>query len=307
MNSNQIILHHYPQSPITEKVRVVFGMKGISWHSVLIPRVPPRPNLMALTGGYRRTPVMQIGADIYCDTACIIREIEHRFPNPPIIPDNIKGIAWGVGQWTDGPLFNDVVTVALVEMSATMPPEFLADRGLLYFGEDFSLEGIQANYAQSLAKVRAQFGWIDDNLSSNNYMLGIEPSIADVFCYYLVWFLRSRMEDGDQFLRQFKWLVAWEQLIRDIGHGTSDDMLDLEALDVARNANPLSPEYCDPDDPLGLAIGECITVEPASGGPQVAGALHSLSANHVAIIRNDENVQRDCVHFPRVGYKINRD
>ena len=28
----------------------------------------PRPDLMPMTGGYRRTPVMQIGADIYCDT-----------------------------------------------------------------------------------------------------------------------------------------------------------------------------------------------------------------------------------------------
>jgi glutathione S-transferase len=84
MESNQIILHHYPQSPVAEKVRIVLGMKGLSWKSVEIPRLPPKPNLVALTGGYRLTPVMQIGADIYCDTKCIIRELQRRFPFPTL-------------------------------------------------------------------------------------------------------------------------------------------------------------------------------------------------------------------------------
>ncbi|MCK4940436.1 MAG: glutathione S-transferase N-terminal domain-containing protein, partial [Rhodospirillaceae bacterium] len=61
MSSDQVILHHYPQSPVSEKIRVVLGMKDLTWKSVLIPRLPPKPNLMPLTGGYRLTPVMQIG------------------------------------------------------------------------------------------------------------------------------------------------------------------------------------------------------------------------------------------------------
>ena len=72
----ELILHHYPQSPVSEKVRVVLGLKGLSWRSVEIPRLPPKPDLMPLTGGYRMTPVMQLGADVYCDSQCIIREIE---------------------------------------------------------------------------------------------------------------------------------------------------------------------------------------------------------------------------------------
>ncbi len=30
MNYDQVILHHYPQSPVTEKVRVVLGLKGLT-------------------------------------------------------------------------------------------------------------------------------------------------------------------------------------------------------------------------------------------------------------------------------------
>ena len=75
-----IILHHFDRSPFSEKIRVVFGHKGLSWRSVRIPQIMPKPDLMPLTGGYRRTPVMQIGADVFCDTQIIIREIERRFP-----------------------------------------------------------------------------------------------------------------------------------------------------------------------------------------------------------------------------------
>jgi glutathione S-transferase len=77
---SDMILHHYPASPFSEKVRVAFGIKGLAWKSVIIPRILPKPDLMPLTGGYRKTPVLQIGADIYCDTQLILREIERRAP-----------------------------------------------------------------------------------------------------------------------------------------------------------------------------------------------------------------------------------
>ena len=86
-SAHPVILHRFPQSPFSEKIRLIFGLKGVAWTSVLISRIMPRPDLMPLTGGYRRTPVMQIGADIYCDTQCIIRELERRFPEPTLFPE----------------------------------------------------------------------------------------------------------------------------------------------------------------------------------------------------------------------------
>ena len=90
----EVILHHYPQSPVSEKVRVALGIKGLDWHSVRIPRLPPKPDLMPLTGGSRLTPVMQAGADVYCDSQCIIRELERRFPEPTLFPGGAAGLAW---------------------------------------------------------------------------------------------------------------------------------------------------------------------------------------------------------------------
>ena len=73
---SELILHHYPQSPFAEKARLMLGFKGLSWRSVHIPPMSPKPDLTALTGGYRKTPVLQVGADIYCDTALIARRLE---------------------------------------------------------------------------------------------------------------------------------------------------------------------------------------------------------------------------------------
>ena len=100
-----IVLHHFDRSPFSEKIRVVFGFKGLSWRSVRIPPIMPKPDLMPLTGGYRRTPVMQIGADVFCDTQIIIREIERRFPSPTLFPPGAAGAPWALSSWTDRAFF----------------------------------------------------------------------------------------------------------------------------------------------------------------------------------------------------------
>ena len=94
-SADEIILHHYDASLFSEKIRLAFGLKNLPWRSVIISSIMPRPDLMPLTGGYRKTPVMQIGADIYCDTQCILRELERRFPEPTLYPGASEGRVLG--------------------------------------------------------------------------------------------------------------------------------------------------------------------------------------------------------------------
>ena len=75
---SEFILHHYWPSPFAQKIRLAFGLAGVEWNSVEIPRIPPKPNLMPLTAGYRLTPVLQIGADVYCYTQNIICAIGNK-------------------------------------------------------------------------------------------------------------------------------------------------------------------------------------------------------------------------------------
>ena len=139
----ELILHHYPVSPFAEKVRLMLGYKNLAWHSVMIPTVMPKDDLLALTGGYRKTPVLQIGADIYCDTALIADVLEHIQPLPTLYPEPSKGMARMLAQWADNTLFwtamaYNLQPAGLAQMFAKAPPEtvaaFRADRGAMSTG-----------------------------------------------------------------------------------------------------------------------------------------------------------------------------
>ncbi len=305
----EVILHHYPQSPVSEKVRVALGIKGLDWRSVTIPRLPPKPELMPLTGGYRLTPVMQIGADIYCDSICILRELERRFPKPTLLPGGADGMVWGVSRWTDGALFTNVIALVFIDAGEAMPAEFWADRGALYFGADFDKDAIRARLPEILASLRAQLGWMEARAATGRtFMLGDQPGLPDVLCYYLLWFIRGRYSEGPQFLSQFPKLCAWEKRVAALGHGTPSNMSAAEALEIAKDAEPATPEAVDPGDPLGLALGDTVQVLPEGmdGVPAVTGVLRFLDPQTVVLDRDDEQVGRVSVHFPRVGYQIRR-
>ncbi len=304
-----VILHHYPQSPVSEKVRVVLGMKGLAWQSVEIPRLRPKPDLMPLTGGYRLTPVMQIGAEVFCDSQCIIRELERRFPEPTVFPGNGHGMAWGISRWTDGPLFETAIALVFGATAENLPPAFAEDRGRLYFGPDYDLKAIAAALPETLAKLRAQLGWMEARLADGRaFMQGSKPGLTDALCYYLTWFIRGRYDKGPEFLDQFVMLAAWEQRVGAIGHGQPSDLSALAALEIARHTSPNVVEQADPGDPQGLTPGETVEIVPeaVSGHPAVAGQVVGVNAQEIVLLHEDPRVGQVALHFPRVGYRVTR-
>ena len=302
-----IILHHYPQSPVAEKVRVVLGMKGATWRSVQIPRLPPKPDLMPLTGGYRRTPVLQIGADIYCDSQCIIREIERRVPQPTLFPGGAAGLPWALSRWTDGALFTMIVSIVLGAQAGQVPEEFANDRGRLYLGPDFDWQAQKQDLPHTLAQVRAQLGWMDARLAGGRqFMLGADAALPDALCYYLVWFLRGRFAGGAELIDQFPALSAWERRVAAIGHGRAEDLDSADALEIARESVPQTEQRSDPGDPQGLAPGQRVSVVPDvdGGDPAVEGRVLCADMDTIAISRSDPRVGEVAIHFPRVGYRV---
>src|SRR5438105_4791990 len=100
-----LILHHYPSSPFSEKIRLALGFKKLAWKSVIVPAIMPKPDVLALTGGYRKTPFLQVGADIYCDSSLICDVLEHVQPEPALYPPHLKGVSRVFAQWADTTLF----------------------------------------------------------------------------------------------------------------------------------------------------------------------------------------------------------
>ncbi len=304
---SEIILHHYPQSPVSEKVRVGLGIKGLSWRSVEIPRLPPKPDLMPLTGGYRRTPVLQIDADIFCDSQCILRELERRVPEPTFFPDDDPGFGWGLSRWIDGDVFNLTVKLVLGAAADDLPEAFAKDRGRLYLGPDWDLAKVAADLPHIVAQLRAHFGWMDQRLVAGRaFMAGESPGLADALVYYLVWFVRGRWDRGPEFLSEFPALGAWEDRVKAIGHGASEPMSAGQALEIAAAAEPVTPEQADPGDPQDLAPGVAVSVAPDGDGgdPDVTGTVRFVDRESVAILRDDPRVGSICIHFPRVGYRV---
>ncbi|MGC1494739.1 MAG: glutathione S-transferase family protein [Sulfitobacter sp.] len=307
--ASEIIFHAYPQSPVAEKVRVAFGIKGLAWRSVEIPRLPPKPMLTALTGGYRRTPVMQIGADIYCDSQCIIRELDRRFPSPSLMPTADHGLMWCLSRWTDGTLFDQTVRHVLGSAGDALDKDFAADRGRLYLGEDWAagLKKAHADLPHLVSQMRAPLSWLDAQLADGRaFLLGEAPAAIDAQFYHVVWFLRGRWSDGPSFLSEFENLVQWEKNVTAIGHGTSSLMEGQDAITRAKGLNPTAPTGVAPYEPQGLEVGQPVTISPdVNGGEQpVAGTLRYADAETVVIERSAPDVGTVCVHFPRSGYRI---
>jgi glutathione S-transferase len=299
-----VILHHFDQSPFSEKIRVIFGFKQLAWRSVRISRIMPRPDLMPLTGGYRRTPTMQIGADIYCDTQVIIRELEARFPTPTLFPGGHAGIPWALGMWTDRPFFQSTVNLVFGTLADKVPRDFIEDRERLR-GAKFDVAAMKAAIPQMRDQLRAHVGWIEAQLGDGRTWLLGEFSLADVSAYMNVWYVRSSLPGADQVLGAFPLTCAWEARIRALGHGSRAELSSDEALDIAAQASPQTPTLADPADPNGRKPGDRVAVAPDDYGKvKVRGEIVSLSAQHIAIRRHDERSGETVVHFPRAGFVV---
>ena len=307
---SNIILHHYPNSPFSEKVRLILGYKAIPWQSVLIPRIMPKPDVVALTGGYRRTPFMQIGSDIYCDTALVCDELERRFPTPSLYPAGApRGLVDTLAQWADSTLFwQGAIGYAfqpksLAFMFADAPPEaakaFAADRAAMRAGAP------RIGPAESAGALKVFLQRLDSMLETKPYLLSSTPSLADFSAYHPLWFVR-RIEPIAEILATVKNVLPWMDRMNAIGHGTATKFSSADAIALASSTPthvadlPWHDEHC-------IAAGTAVTITPLDYAfDAVAGALVLATANQLAIKRTDERAGDVIVHFPRVGYKLER-
>lgn len=301
----EIILHQYARSPFSEKVRIAFGIKDAAWRAVEIPVMMPKPDLMPLTGGYRKTPVMQIGADIYCDTARILDAVDSLVEGPSLYPGGCRGLAKALSFWCDRPLFWVAVPLVFAEMGGKLPPAFVEDRKK-FSGRDLDPARLKAAQPAVLDQFRGHMAFLEDMLADRPFLLGKAASTADCAAYNPVWFVRGAMGDDGPALRGFPKLLAWADRMAAFGHGRRGEMEPKAALEVARAAMPAALAGSVPDDdPQGRKAGMAVTVTPDdSGRDPVAGTLLHLGAEEVAIRREDDHVGIVHQHFPRTGFNI---
>ncbi|RZM02900.1 MAG: glutathione S-transferase family protein [Variovorax sp.] len=304
-----LILHHYPRSPFSEKVRLLLGHKRLAWKSVLIPAISPKPDVVALTGGYRRTPLLQVGCDVYCDTALIADVLEHLAPAPTVYPEPEKGMSRILAQWADSTLFWAAMAYNLqprgaAELFANMPPEaakaFSDDRAKM------SGSGMtRLRPADAAGAYKSYLRRLSDMLDDKPFLLGEVPCIADFSAYHPLWYTR-RIEALKDLLELTPAVLDWMDRMADIGHGESTPMTSAEAIEVARTARPhtLLSDSTFQDD-HGIPLGSQVTVRAETFGPEeTAGELVAATRMHYTLRRTDARAGTLDVHFPRIGYVL---
>ena len=299
----EIILHQYALSMFSEKMRRLLAYKKIPWRAVEQPVIAPKPDLTPLTGGYRRIPVLQIGADIYCDTALMARVLERLYPQHVCIPRDQAGLVALLEDWADHRLFMQVVSPVVAELRSELPPEFFADRSTMSPG--FTPEALAAAAPHALTQARQSFDRLEAQLSHHPFLLGPEFTVADAACFHCVRFFKNSPRLWTEVTRRPS-LAAWVARIEGYGPGQLQPMSGAEAMMIARNAQPSDLNGCAVVD-NEFARGDNVAITADDYGQErTCGRVIRLAADVITVLREDPAVGEIAVHFPRAGYRITK-
>jgi glutathione S-transferase len=306
----RLVLHHYPMSPFSEKVRAILGYKGLAWASVRIPEVMPKPDLVALTGGYRRTPVLQLGAHIYCDTALIAEVLERLAPQPTLFPEASAGAARIHARWADAQLFWTAIAylfqpAAMATIFEGVPPErvkaFGADRAA------FRASSPRMKVPEATHDLQVYLRELDAQLArSGDWLFPGHASIADFATYHSLWFVR-RAGPLASIFDPHPHVRGWMDQIAALGHGTSERMTSEDAIALAASSPADISVGESFEDFHGFPFGTRVTVAPTDYGiDPVEGELVLATTNELALRRTDPRAGEVIVHFPRIGFQMVR-
>lgn len=299
---SDILFHHYPLSPFSEKIRRILAFKKLPWVSVDQPLMMPKPELVALTGGYRRIPVLQIGADVYCDTALIARRLDELHPNPSLLPAGQAGLIGMLEDWADHRLFFQCVPPVIVALYDQLPPGFLEDRAQM--SPALTKDGLFKAAPQAWAQARLSLDRLEAQLSGKAYLLGEHFTLADAACYNPVWFLKNDPSLFDNVMARPA-LAAWFKRIEALPDAAITAMSAADALATARDAQPLAMPAVAAVAGLDYRLGDEVAVVADDYGPeQTSGRVTAIAADSVTIQRQDGALGAVAVHFPRAGYRV---
>jgi glutathione S-transferase len=310
---NDLILHHYPSSPFSEKIRLVLGFKKLPWKSVHVPAIMPKPDVTALTGGYRRTPVLQIGADVYCDTALICDVLEHVRPEPTLYPPHLKGVCRVFAQWADSTLFWAAMGYNLqprgaAQVFAKAPPQaaqaFADDRKAM------AVNMARLRPGDATCAYRSYLRRIANMADEHDFLFGMEPCVADFAAYHGIWFTRTQVPVLADILNATPSVGEWAQRVEAIGHGPMTQLAAEAAIAIAAANEPQPPgsnlliDSAFQDD-HGIPLGSAVTITPESfGNESTEGELIAATRTHYSLRREDPRAGPVHVHFPRLGYVL---
>lgn len=302
----ELILHHYPSSPFAEKIRAILGYKALPWRSVHIPQIMPKPDVVALTGGYRKTPILQIGADVYCDTALIADVLEHLQPQPSLYGGANAGLIRNLAQWADTTLFwaamgHNFAPPGAMQMFAGQAPDvgkaFADDRAKMRL----AIPRLPA--ADATGAYKSYLRRLSSMLEGQDFLLGSQATLADFACYHPLWFTRNVTSAMAGVLDATPLVLAWMDRMAQRSASRGERLSSGEALAVAAASTPAPLENDFFQNDHGIALGTWVSIRSEAFGPEpTEGKLLAATRTRYVLERSDERAGTVHVHLPRVGY-----
>ncbi|CDH60407.1 glutathione s-transferase [Lichtheimia corymbifera JMRC:FSU:9682] len=305
--TDEVILHWYPASPFSQKVAWALNYKNVDYKTVTIPVIEPRPKRRPLDGGYRKTPILQIGNHVYCDSKRILDEIEKRYPEPSLYPKTRGGqpteaLGKGLARWLDSTLF---MTIASQFDTSLLPEKFIKDRasfaGQPVFSNDPYLHSElygQLELAQQLVPTNSETLWIlnTPTLSMADLHLAMDS------------FFATNVLGGD-FVERFPRLSEhMDQVVAAVQFSRTEEMPALtadEALAVAKKHRGANAVIENPvSESPKVAVGQLVSIIPTDNGkvPSI-GKLLTLNTQEIVIEHtNTEADIQSIIHFPTIGF-----
>ena len=296
----EIILHHYDNSPFGQIIRLCLAHKHLAWKSVEAPVVVPKPDLSVLTGGYERIPVLQIGADIYCDTAIITAALEDHLPEPSLYPKPLGVAAKMIVLWSANSWFMPAVGTALGTNPDVVPDAFWEDRSRR-FGMQRETFLPMVPHLQGQFRGGAQL--LKDALADGRAFIGgDDPGHADFALYVNMKFVEFAGVRAGDFGPE---VAAWCDRIATIGDGNRDAWSADQAIDHARETDPAGGWAVSEES--GFTAGQKVSVKTESPDPAaVEGVLVGLDDSRVVLSRTHDRIGEIHVHFPRLGQIVTK-
>jgi glutathione S-transferase len=306
-----IILHHYPASPFSEKVRLMLGYKGLAWKSVIVPSIAPKPDVVALTGGYRKTPFLQIGKDVYCDTALIADVLELLQPQPALRSALQPELAVVFAQWADSALFWAAMAYNFQPKGAAGFFEGLSPEAAAAFAQDraaMSTGMTRLRPGDASTAYRTYLQRLEGMLQGQAFLLGVTPCIADFSAYHSLWFTRTCTPALASIFTPFPALTAWMDRMAAIGHGRMEKLQAQQAIELCAQAP--APTLLDSSEFVndhGIALGSLVSVSAESFGQEpTQGVLVAATAERFTLAHTNDRAGLVHVHFPRIGFVLRK-
>ncbi|BES72805.1 glutathione S-transferase family protein [Marinobacter nanhaiticus D15-8W] len=300
---SELILHQYAMSPFSEKIRAMLGYTGQSWRAVTVREMPPRPNLVPLADGYRKIPVAQIGADIFCDTRTISREIARMTGKPELALENNSQEVQDFVRQVDLEIFLACIVasggggllIKLIRNTSLIDAyKFLKDR--IEMAKKSRVKSMSPKQAK--ARVAEHVSDLERRLDQD-FLFGDRPCIADFSTYHGLWFVCDVAEKD--VLGNAPRVRAWMDRIRRFGHGTVEQISAEEALEIAhaRLPRPL------PSSRANDAIGQTVRIAPDDYGRiPVKGTLVADDGESWVVAHEHPRVGTVNIHVPQQGFSL---